>query len=235
MAGQRKPWREALPGGRIVVALIAVALLVLGGSLLANVALDASLEELVNDPMATTGGHPLTGVLSHLGVLTWWAAASICLFAFGLMRRWSGDAELARLLFWGGALTAFLTFDDLFMFHEDLVRRHTPIPQPAAIGAVVLLVGLYVWRFRRSIRVGEWPLVVVAGILFAGSIGMDFLSDLGEVLEAWETPAVATFIEDWLKLSGILVWATYLIRSAAGALGAAARSPGALERDHDTD
>lgn len=222
---------HALPGVRVLAVLISAAGAMLIGALGAHLLLGADLEELVNDPMASAGGHPLTGILSHVGVLAWWAGAAICLFAWFLVRHRGEEREMTRFLLWGGVITAYLAIDDLFMLHEDLIRRHTPLPQPLAIGLLALVVAMYLWHFRRSVVASEWLLLAAAVVAFGASLGIDFLSDLGEYLGAWQTPAAATFIEDWFKLSGVFAWTAYYVRQAAKAVdveGPPARShPGA--------
>ncbi len=206
----RRAWLLAVLA--VSAALIAIV------SIAVNLLLDAPLDVLVRDPMATAGGHPLTGALSHVGVLTWWAAAVVCVFAGFLVRRWGGGSEAAWFLLWAGAISALLALDDLFMFHDDLLWRHTPVPQRAAIAVIVLVVVVFVWRFRRVIAQSEWSLLAVAGALFALSIGVDFVSD------RMATAPEVTFVEDWLKLVGILAWATYLISLAATFVEQAARA-----------
>lgn len=209
-ARPRRGRRAVLP---VAAAALLTPLVVLAVSLTRGV----PLEHAVEDPAATTGRSPLLGVLSNLGAVTWCAGAGCALLAAHVLVRAGDDRRLARFLLLGGLITAYLAVDDLFLIHDDLVVA-TPIPQPLFLAA---LGGTCVWflvAFRDVLRRTPWPLVLLAATLFAASLGIDFVSDLGKYLDAWEIPPGATFAEDSLKWLGVIAWTAYLVRVSAAAL-----------------
>jgi hypothetical protein len=78
---------------------------------------------MTRDIAAIAKIHPLSGFLSNLGILLWCAAASICSFAAMTLRKIK-----PRDIFWfllsSAVLSAYLMFDDLFQFHEELAPTY---------------------------------------------------------------------------------------------------------------
>lgn len=149
--------------------------------------------------MFTTGGHPLTGAVSNLGVLLWWTAASVSLFVAFLAKRAYRTKEAANYLLWTGLLTASLAIDDLFMVHDGLVRLHTPIPQPLVLALVAVAAAAVFWRFHRFIGTTPWPILAVALTMLATSLVVDTLTSIGDYFDVWTMPTIEVFIEDSLK------------------------------------
>jgi hypothetical protein len=141
-------------------------------------------------------------------VLVWWAASSMCFFAAIAVRRAGHDAALQEFLLWSGTITAVLTLDDLFQFHEDLAVRYLRIDDKLVVLTYGVAVLAYLVRFRRIILKSEYPLLLAGLALFGGSNVVDVaLQD--RWISDWRI-----FVEDGLKLLGIVSWSAYLIRTA---------------------
>lgn len=185
------------------ISLLPAALLVL--TIVASRRANVPLAVFSRDPAATFAGHPLTGVQSHLGVLVWWAGASIALFAAALLRHARGDRASSAFLVWSGVISAVLTLDDLFQFHEDLAPRHLGLHDKIVVFAYGVAVLAYLVRFRRAILRSAYPLLLAGLVLFGGSNVVDLVLQ-GRWLSEWRI-----FVEDGFKLYGIVSWTAYLV------------------------
>ena len=114
-----------------------------------------------------------------------------------------------------GLINVYLTFDDLFLLHEQVINKATPLPQPGVLAITALVIGLFLYRYRSFVRTSAWPVLLTAGVMFAASLAIDFVSDLGNYRGAWETPEAATFVEESFKWLGIVAWTTYIIGLSA--------------------
>jgi len=208
-----------------IVLLPAVALLALIA--VASRAVDVEIEVLTQDPLAVLDAHPLVGFLSNLGIVTWSATVGVCLMATIALRRRGGDDEAVRFFAASGALTVLLVLDDLFQVHEDLLERVLGRGQTLLILAYIVLVGLYVWRFRRTLQATGYVVLVVAGVFFAVSIAADLLpAILSFVTNTARYPEVSHLIEDGSKFLGIALWLAFYTQAAADTLGPQGSLPG---------
>jgi hypothetical protein len=202
-----------------VAAIYAPALVIIGLSLLLSATADVPIEVLVRDPTTTLRGHALTGLQSHLGVLVWWAAASICLFCGAILWRAATQPRLRSFLIWSGVITAVLAADDLFLFHEELAWQYLRLDERIILLAYGVVVAWYLLRFRMIILDSEYPLLLAAFLLLGSSIAMDqFVGD--RWASSWRI-----VIEDGLKLLGIASWSGYLILASARALTPSSPAP----------
>jgi hypothetical protein len=219
-----EPDRRSLLGGRGPLAAVYLGTLVLIGlSWLAALALDKPLSDFTRDPVQVFGGAPLyLGLLSNVGILLWAGTAAACFVAAETLRRLRHpDAEL---LLAAGALSAVLAADDIFLFHERSGRLG--IPQASVAAVYALLLGLFVFRYRESLRRTDWKLLVAAAALFGASAFLDWFAE--------ETGAGLRYdaLEDSIKLVGVVTWAAYFCGlaiqslSRAAAPGPATSSPG---------
>jgi hypothetical protein len=200
------------PRRRVSHALLALTLVppivLIAATAVAHVIARVPLAVFSRDPTATLGANPLTGVQSHVGVLVWWAAAGICIFAAAVAQRSGRGSMPVQFLVWSAAITAVLTLDDLFQVHEDLAVRYLGINDKVVVLAYGLAVLTYLVRFRRLILQTSYPLLVAGLGLFAGSNAVDLVLQ-DRWLSDWRI-----FVEDGLKLLGIACWSAYLIDTA---------------------
>jgi hypothetical protein len=160
------------------------------------------------DPTATARLHPLTGIISNLGVLLWCAAASICAFAAMALRQDQQDSR--RFLLSSAMLTAYLMLDDLFLFHEHLAPRYLGLNERFVYAALGIAVGLYLITFMRVIlRTNFIHLLLAVGFL-GGSVVLD------TILEPWlwRIGQWEYFLEDGAKWLGIASWCSYYVNTS---------------------
>jgi hypothetical protein len=163
-------------------ALLAVGfgpvVLLLAVVLIANVTVGLAFEDVMEDPAGLLDFHPLTGLVSQLGILIWWSAAVASLVTAALIAPRGTGAPERSFLLWSGVITAVLVLDDLFLFHENLAERYLGLGQRHIVVAYVVIAGLYVARFRSVLRsaADRWLLATSVGLL-AMSLATDYIHE----------------------------------------------------------
>jgi hypothetical protein len=184
-----------IPPLSVLVAMVVVSVL-----------FQVSITTMTRDVTAIANIHPLSGILSNLGILLWCAAASICAFAAMTLRN-----VKPRDTFWfllsSALLSAYLLFDDFFLFHEDLASRYFGLSEKVVYAALGIAVSAYFIAFRRIILRTNFGVLLLALVFLATSVVVDaihepWLRRLGH----WEY-----FFEDGTKWLGIASWCSYYV------------------------
>lgn len=160
-----------------------------------------AIAELVRDPISFTELPLYTGSLSNLGIMIWSGAGAICYFAWGMLRSRSVDRQVSGFLLTSGIFTTILVLDDFFLLHEE-VFPEIGIPQNLVLGAYVVFTLAFVYWFRETILRTRYLLLVLAGLGFGVSIGVDVLVHVGLIWPLF-------LLEDGAKLFGIVSWTAY--------------------------
>ncbi len=180
-------------------------LLFLGCIVIAAVYFGIEPSFFARDPVVTLGGHYLTGLQSHLGVLVLFATSAICFFCFGVLRFTPSNKVFCSFLLWSGAIAGFLALDDLLLFHEHFFPTHLGLGEKKVLAIYGIGLAIYLIKFRKVIYNFEPLLLFLALIFFGLSIFID------EFLKNWNS-IWRIFLEDGFKLLGIASWSGYLIR-----------------------
>ncbi|MEM7415960.1 MAG: hypothetical protein AAF389_10720 [Gemmatimonadota bacterium] len=188
----------------VLVTLFVAALGVLAMGTAVSLLTGLPIGNLTRDPAALARVNPFTGAISNIGILGWAAGATVCAFT-ALVLSVRGRFPLMRFFAGAALVTVLLLVDDLFMLHDSplpefrLDERVFYLAYALAVGALLLVFPPYARRFR------TW-LIILAGLLFAGSIVIDVFED---PLSAW-TP----LFEDGCKFLGIVAWLAYWLDAA---------------------
>lgn len=179
--------------------------------MLAAVAMVATLfhveVSLMTRDVARIGGiHPLSGFLSSLGILLWCVASAICFFAAVMLRKVK-QTESFWFLFASALLTAYLLFDDLFLFHETLAYMYFGINEKIILVILGVTVFAYLFRFRRIILKTNYSVLLLALVLLSLSVLIDIT--LYSWLSIWRI-----FFEDGFKWLGIVGWCGYYVHTS---------------------
>ena len=97
-----------------------------------------------------------------------------------------------------------MRIDDLFMFHDYLFPYYLGITQGYFYAWYAIFVSIYLILFRIQIQKYDYPILVLAFVFFALSIGSDILLPQ-EGLEY--------LFEDAFKFFGIVSWFIYFARA----------------------
>lgn len=188
------PWAVLPP----VVVLLVVAL--------ASRMLDVSAARLLRDPTAIMEAHPLTGMVSSLGIVVWAATVAVLGFSATLLMYVNDGRRAARFLGMGAALTGILMADDLFQFHEYMFAAQLGLPEILVFGVYALSIGGIVYVFSAEVRSSQTTLLAAAIGCFATSIVADAVLDQGVDWTFW--------IEDGFKFVGITCWFAYFANTS---------------------
>jgi len=183
-----------------------------------------TMDRLTRDVVAIAGIHPLSGILSNLGILLWCVAASVCMFV-AVTIRGKVPRSTFLFLFASALLSGWLLFDDLFLFHEALAKRYLGLNENVVICALGMFVSTYLVAFRKTILKTNYFLFIVAfGFLASSMLGDVFLGRrLWRLLGHW-----SFLVEDGLKWMGISCWCSYHVTAAHQFLGEWYQMPNVL-------
>lgn len=149
---------------------------------------------LFRDPYV--GGPFYQSLFTHVSEVMFCLALGICLFCFGIMRSLNRRYDWFFLATAG--IIAMLLLDDLqrisLMLHDVL-----GVPKAAMYGLYLLIVGSYIWIFRRRLlQDTPFPLLMMTASLFV-------ISALADA-SGYERRKPGTFamLEDGTKLLGLM-------------------------------
>ena len=192
---------------RTITPVILIAYLVTFLSLLIVIVIstaeDIALDTLTKDATETLNAPFYIGAFSNLGIMLWSGAAILCIFTAFQIKGLSFYKEDFQFLIISALLTIMLTLDDLFLVHEEVFPKYFNIPENAIILTYINLFIIFLILFRRKILSGEF---LILGLAFF-FIGMAKISDLLPLPIKKDT-----FLEDAIKLFGIVSWFIYYYR-----------------------
>lgn len=211
-----EPTRNAQPGStarrvRFAAVVFLPVLVLIAAVGWASVATGIPIRNFTRDPVELMGGHPLAGIQSHVGILIWWAAAAVSLFAAALMHGARSAPGISGFLLGAGILSAVLALDDLLLLHDHILPLYLGIGEKPLFLVYGLATVWLVRAFRPALRAFDPTLLLLAGLFFGLSLGVDAFQ------ERWASPW-RIFIEDGAKLLGVASWSGYLALVARGAV-----------------
>lgn len=191
----------------IILVPSIVVLLVMA---LVSVFFQVKIPVLTRDTTAIAKIHPLSGMLSNLGILLWCAAALISGFVAYVLRNIKTQ-DTFWFLFFSALLSAYLLLDDLFLFHEKIAPVYLGLPEKMVIGILGIAVLSYLIAFRRIILRTNFGVLLLALGFLATSVVIDSFFELlwTSQLDNW-----AYFFEDGTKWLGIASWCGYYVHTS---------------------
>lgn len=185
------------------------SIFILAAIAVVSVLFQVSMPAMTQDVTAVAKIHPLSGILSNLGILLWCAAASTCFFAAMTLRN-AKPRDTYRFLLSSALLSSYLLLDDFFQFHEDLASRYLGLDEKIVYAALGVAVSAYFIAFRRVIlRTHFGVLALALGFLGTSVVIDSILSPWLWRLGHWEY-----FFEDGTKWLGIASWCSYYVHSS---------------------
>ncbi len=197
------------PSVKQLLIIILPAIAILSTMVAVSVFYNVPMHKLTCDISCIADIHPFSGVLSNLGILLWCVAASTCAFAAMTIRS-AGDRKNYLFLLFSALLSAYLLFDDFFMFHEVMARWCFGLNEKVIFVLLGIAVFIYIVSFRKVILQTNFIILLLAVAFLSLSVIVDaifepWLSRLGD----WEY-----LIEDGAKWLGIVFWCSYYIDSS---------------------
>ena len=178
--------------------ILAITVVFLGAVVFGRLVGGIRIDHLTRDPASLTHSSVYLGFLSTVGLLFWAAAAAVCILGASLVSGSRLQSRLVRFLRASAFLTLVLLLDDAFLVHERVLPRYAGVPQRLVYLVYVLLLVVYLVRFRAVIFETDYFLLGLALILFGFSIVSDLI---------WDSP-----LEDGTKFAGIVTWTVYFGR-----------------------
>lgn len=195
-------------------------LILLGVTKLFSDTTSISLRQLMLDPTEFTRVPFYTGILANLGVLLWAATASVCLFISIFLPQLVGKAWKDFFLV-SGLVTLLLLLDDLLRIHDEIFPVYLGIKGDVFGMGYVLLIAIYLLRYRTLIFQYPYTFLVMALGLFAVSVAIDIAPP---VLKNRFSVADLLFFEDSAKLLAIANWLAYFAYLSASVLSKASQT-----------
>jgi len=218
-------WPTFLTVGGIMVAFGMVILIVYATT-------HVNVHHLVADPAEIAALPEYTGIYSHIGILTLWAAAVVAIVTSIVAARPQPHQLPAAFLRSLSALLALLAVDDLLMLHEWaglLLSETSPAREQdwsrSQLEAVVFAVIGILWllwliRFRRVILRTDYLLLAAAILAFGASVAIDLgmyvFPSLDPETLRWQTTVAV--LEEMAKLTGIILLFAYTVRMCMGVI-----------------
>lgn len=165
--------------------------------------------ELVKEPTILLNMPLYVGLLSNVGILLIGSGGIAALLAGFAAQEERRGAE-RRFFLIVGAFLLWLSIDDYYLLHERALM-FIGVPQVVtfSIYAIVALGILIVFRQMFLTDRGDLYLLVLGGLFLAGSIAIDL-----DLLWLREIADTVDYLEDALKLLGLLSWSLYLLRKS---------------------
>jgi hypothetical protein len=201
-------------GWKIVLVCLPI-LLLLGGTKLISAATGIPLRHFMLDPTEVMQVPFYTGFVSNLGILMWAATAAICLFVSIFLAQWM-SGEWRNFLLISGLFTLLLLLDDLFRFHDELFPVYLGIEGDILGIIYVILIVIYLIRFRGLIFQYSYGFLLLAFGLFAVSAAIDVPT---KFLKDFFAEQNLLLLEDGAKLLGLANWLAYFTYISATILG----------------
>lgn len=191
---------------RAILAIICIAIIPLLGIAGTRMFLHIGISNMTRDVTAIAGIHPLSGILSSLGILLWWTSATVWFFA-ALLRRCRQEAQGIGFLVCSGLLSTYLALDDLFLFHEHLFPTYLSVSEQTVYAFLAVCTMLYLWRYRRYFIRSDGVLMLLALAFLCASVVFDAVL----APHLWHLKDWLFLVEDGLKWLGICFWTAFCI------------------------
>ena len=192
---------------RIITPVVLIAYLVTFLSLIAVIIISTSkniaLDTLTKDPTETMNAPFYIGAFSNIGIIIWSGAAVLCFFTAMQIKEVTAFREDYFFLIASAFITLMLTTDDLFLIHEEVFPKYFHVPENAVILTYINIFIIYLILFRNKILSTEFIILALAFTF----IGLAKMSDLIPLPLKKDT-----FLEDAIKLFGIVSWFIYFFR-----------------------
>lgn len=194
---------------RQVLITLIPAVLVLIVVAIVSVLSQIEIPLFTRDVTAIANIHPLSGILSTLGILLWCVAAAVTLFTAFTMRHF-GQSKTFKFLLSSSLLSTYLMLDDAFLFHEALVTKYIGIDEKVFLLILGMSVLIYLISFKQTILKTNYRVLILAFVFLTTSVLTDGILDPW----FWSLGHWEFFIEDGAKWLGIASWCSYYVHTS---------------------
>ena len=188
----------------ILVMVYALTTAILSMVIYLGIENDVELDHFTQDPASIMNTPFYLGFFSYIGILFWCGSATLCFFTYYLCDENTLEQKRRKLfLLFSGLISCLLLFDDLFLLHEAVFPIYFHIPKNVVYLVYINFILAYVLLFRNELRNSEYLILVIA----FGLIG------IAQFVDMLPMPIPEdSFLEDAVKLFGIVTWFSYYMR-----------------------
>lgn len=187
----------------ILVMVYAFTTAVLSVVILLGIEHNIELDHFTQDPASIMDTPFYLGFFSYIGILFWCGSAMLCFFSNQLLAGKKNNDRIRSFMLYSGLISTLLMFDDLFLMHEVVLPEYFSLPRGIVYVIYVNIIILYFVLFRTELVQSEYIVLLAATALIAIS---QFVDELPMPIPE------DSFLEDAVKLFGIVTWFTYYAR-----------------------
>ncbi len=162
------------------------------------------LDHFTQDPSTIMNAPFYLGFFSYVGILFWCAAAALCFFTRAMIgTNTRKKINHRNFLLFSGLITCLFLLDDLFLLHEEVFPKYLMIPENIVYLIYVNAIIFYMVFFRNQLMDSEYVILAISFFLIGTSQFVDLIP--------MPIPE-DSFLEDAVKLFGVVSWFTYYAR-----------------------
>lgn len=172
------------------------------------------LEILLEDPASLYGYNQFAGFITFIGIIILSIGiGAVMLVVFILAPSLRQKEKAARKTLIAISILAlislFFILDDLFLLHERVFTGLLHVGERRIFLIYGILFAAVLFAFLKQILSGPIIFLIFAGLLFAVSLGIDFLSDKVMLSDAI-IPNIK-MLEEGCKLGGYIFWTAFIV------------------------
>jgi len=176
-----------------------------------------SYSQLMNDPATTINFNPFIGIISMLGLFFWASAIGSSLVAHMVLNYVHGTYAERQFFLFMALLTMVLLLDDAFLLHEEIFPKILGIGERYVKTTYLIFGTLFGIAFFRILEGCNALLLAASAAFFMMSLLLDNPAFIhGSGLEG--NDAVLYLAEDGAKFVGIVIWSTFVMKTARDVL-----------------
>jgi hypothetical protein len=188
----------------VLVMAFAATTAILSLVIFVGIEKDVPLDHFTQDPAAIMNAPFYLGLFSYIGILMWCAAAALCFFTMYMVKPANQEKRQQRsFLLFSGLITCLFLLDDLFLLHEVVFPVYLHIPEVGVYLIYSNAIVFYMVLFRNILLRTEF---LILGLSF-------FMIGTSQFVDLVPMPIPEdSFLEDAVKLFGVVSWLTYYAR-----------------------
>jgi hypothetical protein len=188
----------------IVIIAFAATTALLSAVVLLGIESGVDLDNFTQDPTAVMHAPFYLGFFSNIGIILWCSSAAFCFLSSAVVPSVKGEPWRPFFLS-SGLITTLLMFDDFLLLHEEVFPVYAGISENSVLLVYINLIIIYLVFFWRLILRTEF---ILLGMAFA-CVG------ISKAVAFIPMPIPEdSFLEDAVKLFGIVAWFIYFTRLA---------------------
>ena len=203
------PGSQFRNAGPVLVMLYAFTTAILTIVIFLGIEHGIELDHFTQDPSTIMNAPFYLGFFSYIGILFWAGTATLCFFSRSLLGDSENNESVRKFLLASGLLTLLMMSDDLFLLHEDVFPNYFGIQEGIVYIIYMNAIIYYIYAFRNQLLNSEY---LVLGTAF-GLIGISQFVDMLPMPIPEDS-----FLEDAIKLFGVMSWFIYYTRYCANAV-----------------